>query len=712
MTFRVYLLLLAATQALMGSTLSHSLSFQGFTGIINTPNAQVMQEGDLTLQYNNQFDNHHRGYNYDIPRAGEDDYIFGAGFLPYFEIQGRLSNSPGYVRDLSANIKLQLPLHFEYLPDIAFGMQDVGGELNHYDNTYVVMDKTLWFLRASVGYGKSDHYLENRKRMDGVFGGVEVKTFDWLYLLAENDSTEKHAGIRLEMPNDWSRWFKLNALVVTNISDDYKESFAVNLTFPLAEDKTLPEAPARPASKPAVKPEEDINTIEPYRPPARVTLPALNGNCRSLNREEIKDALVKTGLENIDVASIGSTLYIAYENNVFLFNELDAVGVVLSIAIEASSKYDRFILEPKKSKTVVTSIRGDLNKTRIFYERRDALSEQKFVKTLSIEAPMDTSDIVKKVDSANDSFLRPRLEIVPVVRTFAGTEVGVFDYMLWLRGNLYFNLYTGVDFSIIGDAAVSHTENFDPKYGNWRFYYRDSNLQSVMLHNSDNIFGSINTLSLGSFEENFVGAMDQWIYTGGNHTLKLKLGYFEQFQDGNAEEEFWFGKFEHRSIYLARYSYLLQDYDLLGEVRGGKYWNQDTGFDVTLKRFFGDVSISLFYQQSNGSNKLHSEQTDRFAGMGIELPLTLKRTPVYRYGQLRGTNAFRYGLRTTIMRDDGSNRIITSGTVDPRTGFEVEDYFLNRNRMQPGYLETHLYRLLDAYDDYVADKNVLPAFIR
>ena len=57
--------------------LSHSLSNQGFTGIINTPNAQVMGQGDLTFHFDSQFDNVLRGYDYDKKYSYQEDYIFG-----------------------------------------------------------------------------------------------------------------------------------------------------------------------------------------------------------------------------------------------------------------------------------------------------------------------------------------------------------------------------------------------------------------------------------------------------------------------------------------------------------------------------------------------------------------------------------------------------------------------------------------------------------
>jgi len=52
---------------LSAENFSNSLSSQGFTGLINTPNAQVIKEGTAAFQFNNQFDNHSRGYDYSKP---------------------------------------------------------------------------------------------------------------------------------------------------------------------------------------------------------------------------------------------------------------------------------------------------------------------------------------------------------------------------------------------------------------------------------------------------------------------------------------------------------------------------------------------------------------------------------------------------------------------------------------------------------------------
>jgi len=705
---RLLLTILTGVSTLLGGSFSHTLSMQGYTGIINTPNAQVMNEGDITFHFDNQFDNHLRGYNYDKKYSYQEDYIFGVGLLPYFEMQGRLSESPGYHRDLSANFKFQIPFQHEYLPTIALGYQDPGSAASFYENIYLVVDKEFWFVRASVGYGLSKSGSAKAERMDGIFGGVEVQTFDWLYLLGEYDTAETHAGFRLEMPRKWSSWFEVDALLTANLDDNFQESLAVNLTFPLYEDKTIPvrveekskiESPASTSKR--VEKTEKIVLTQPKSAAldSNIVLPSIMVD-RTLSVEEIEKQLVEIGFENITIATDVKRLYISYENNIFLHNELDALGVVMGLAAQTSGSQVKFIIEPKKSKTVIASIRGDLNAARAYYKKRDAASQSDLSASLKNSAPFNIGNMDLKVDAVNDTIFKPRLEISPVVKSFVGTEVGVFDYILWLRGNLYFNLYKGIDFSIVADAEIAHSDDLNPNTGAFRYAYNDSHVESIMLHNSDNILGSINTLSVGSFKENYIGVMDQWIYTFENHTLKLKGGYFEEFKGGNAYYENWFGKDEDRKIYLAKYSYLIEDYDILAEIRGGRYWNQDQGFDLQLKRYFGDAAVMLFYQQSTGQSRFVSEQTDHYAGMGIEIPLTLKKTPSYQYGQVRGTNAFSYKIRTSILRDDGSNTIVVGGSDDPQMPFESENYFQNRNRMQIGYLKTHLSRLVNAYDEY------------
>jgi len=687
---------------LSASNLSHTLSNQGFTGLINTPNAQVMNEGDLTMHFNNQFDNVLREYNYNKAYTYQENYIFGVGLLPYFEIQGRLAETPGYERDLSANMKFQIPYKHKYLPNIAFGLQDLGSASNHYGNKYVVMDKELWFIRASLGYGISDASIKNKKRMDGVFGGVEIKAFDWLYFLAEDDSREQFAALRLEMPKSWTSAFKLNTMVSSNLSDNYKTSFSVNLTFPLYENKKSYTPIMEDGDKQeSLNSNEKSQNLQLEQNNQKIAKSKSTKVKKALSIYDVKNKLVKLGLENITVALKDSTVYLSYENGVFLFNDVDALGV--AIGLLSQTEYKDFVIEQKRSKTVVISLVGDLQKAREFYANPNSTKKQLFVDSLKKVAPVDLDAYKIYVKNDNDSFLKPKIEIKPIVKTFVGNEFGVFTYKLWLRTRFLVNLYKGVDITAVGDIHVYDSKIDDHRYDYFlKLYERASHMESIMLHVNNNIFGGVNTLSLGSFEERYKGAMDQYIVNYGNHTFKLKAGYFKSFKDGDAYKELYLGKFNTRTLALAKYSYYLDSLDMLSEIKVGKYWNQDLGFGVKLKRYFGDVAVYLAYEQSTPKRTRASlsETTDRYAGLGIEIPLTLRHTPNFKYAQVRGTNAFDYRVETTVGRKDSTNTLVPGGNYDPEVAISSENYFYNRNRLQLSYIKSHVFRLIESFDKY------------
>lgn len=704
---KILFLVFFIVQVVFGSEFTHSVSYQGFTGVINTPNASVINEGDFTFHFDNQFDNCLRGYDHNKIHNGEQNYIFGTGIFPYVEIQGRLSEAKGYHRDLSANIKFELPFKYKYLPNIAVGYQDIGSAVNFYGNKYIVMDKEFWFVKASLGYGHSDvvpvsFSAINEKRMDGLFGALAVKTFDWLYLLAENDSREKFAGARVHMPKNWSKSFKLDALITTNLTDKYNNSIGINLTFPLYENTQSYEH--RETIEKNINNVKRVQDVKEEKTDLNISisLPKYKAEEKLLNIQRVKTKIKNLGIENITIATNGDTIYVAYENGVFLMNDLDAMGSVLGILNK--TKYKKFVLEQMRSKTVVVTIRGNLEKAREFYETPNIVTKESFTNTLEKVSPIDLSEYKMIVEKANDSSFRPKIEFAPVVKTFIGNEFGLFNYMLWLRTKAVINLYEGINISAVGDIHIANSEIDNHDY-DWfmKLYERNSHMESVMLHMSNNIFSGVNTLSAGAFEENFSGVMDQYIFNISNHTFKIKMGYFEQYKSGEKYKEDFFGKIGRRQVYLAKYSYLLENYDTLAEINFGRYWNQDVGFDVKLKRYFGDVAISVFVSQSKPFFKkaILSEETDKFAGMSIEVPLTLRHTPLFKYGQIKGTSSFDYKVQTTIAREDGVNTIVTGSNYDPEMPISSEEYFYNRNRLQKSYIQRHAFRLVESYEKYV-----------
>ena len=144
-----------------------SISAQGYSGLINTPTADTLKSGQLSIQYGNQVETRD-GY-----RDGSN-YHFGIGLWENVEVSARLAdynfgNESG-LTDLSANIKLGIP----YIPKnwfkLAFGIQDVGGAANFFDAKYAVASKNIFEnINVSLGIGKSD---SGQGRLDGMFAGI------------------------------------------------------------------------------------------------------------------------------------------------------------------------------------------------------------------------------------------------------------------------------------------------------------------------------------------------------------------------------------------------------------------------------------------------------------------------------------------------------------------------------------------------------------
>ena len=602
--------------------------------------------------------------------------------MPYLEVQGRLTEARGYRRDLSANVKLQLPYHHKYLPDLAIGAQDIGGVANNYNNTYIVLDKKLWFIRVSVGYGYSNISVTKTKRMDGVFGGVEVQALEWLYLIAEDDTREQHAGLRLEFPKSWDLAVGLSGLIASNLSDGGETSFAINFTIPLLR-KT--ESRGQTSRNEVSQKEDILEKATKIKEENSLHIKRLKAPEKK-NLFGLQSDLVDFGFENVQVGSFENTLHVRCENTIFDKNDLDALGYVIGVVSSDDYKYENFSVSLLKSNLETLTISGNIQEYRQFLENPRALHVSNLKSHLDITRDFDDSGVKYISEKQNSSFFIPRLELSPGLVTTVGTEVGVFDYLLSLRANLYATIYDGLIISATGEVPLAHSENFDEG----KVYYNmfedrlDSRLVNAMAHQTLHYESLLNTLSAGLYKTDYLGVMNQTDFSFAEHALRVRLGLFENTKDETEEQ---------REVYLGTYRYFYAPYDFFIEATYGKYWHQDTGFTLELKRYFGDVSVAFIYQ----------DVEDKFAGARVSIPLTFRKIYKANYFQVKGKNDFSYGLRSTISREDGTNTLNPNGGVTPLNDFEITSYYLNRDRLNSAYIKQHLDRMRDAYLNYYMD---------
>ena len=304
-------------------------NFQGFTGLINTPNAEVLEDGKVEFAFSNQVDAFRIRNEKDKYTA--EHYFINFGILPNLEVSGRLaniedkgpSNRPFLDRDLSASVKYQIPFYHKYLPHIAIGIQDIAGTADRYKSKFIVLSKQYTFLEGSVGYGFGSNHL------DGMFGGLEVRATEWLYLLGEYDTQDTRVGIRLNTPEKLFNLFDLSVSVNKNI-DDTKEdvSFALTLKMDLGNPHdSIQKYPETCMS-------EEIQAPVPVSGTTTTTRSIQTVVSLESKLQHFQDALVSFGFENLDLGMKGDRMYVAYENHVLDHNELDAIGVILGYMVK------------------------------------------------------------------------------------------------------------------------------------------------------------------------------------------------------------------------------------------------------------------------------------------------------------------------------------------------------------------------------------------
>lgn len=141
----------------------------GATGGLTIPSAYVLGSGDMALSVGDYVD----------PRMGnfsrKQNYTLGFGLVPGVEVFGRFAEyqnprpvAPGSFnafgpRDISGNVKWQLPMDVPGIPKLAVGATDLSGGAVYFDSKYVVASDEYGPVRWSLGYARSTPALERAR---------------------------------------------------------------------------------------------------------------------------------------------------------------------------------------------------------------------------------------------------------------------------------------------------------------------------------------------------------------------------------------------------------------------------------------------------------------------------------------------------------------------------------------------------------------------
>ncbi|NMM40082.1 YjbH domain-containing protein [Pseudoalteromonas arctica] len=697
--------LTVSSPLLADETMTHGIAYNGFTGLFHIPSAEVMDKGIVDIGYSNQLEirgKYTDGHN----------FTFSAGLFDGLEVTGRITSSSmhdnlfsydskGQIRDLSFNAKYQIPFIPKDWVSIAVGAKDVGGAANNYEAFYAVASKQWWDFRFSAGVGASDTLTG---QLDGIFAGIEYQPFTWLAVLAEHDAEAFNVGARVTLPKEWlydlaTVSFNSRLYSNTKLADD-NVYWGINVSMPLSDEARTNYTPVRPAPV-TLKPVEKPTKIAKVTQQSNIT-PQPESKYKSNKKLEtnstiventktdsnanqqihgLKNALVNDGFENIRVGISNSQLIIVeFENSVFNRNEIDALGLVLGRITEHFTNNDNeFVVRLSKQDIPQLQIKGRLDNYRRFINENITPDLM-----ISNEFGNQNSPGIKWAgnESSNSPYFVPRLSFTPSLATTYATELGVYDYSLALQADLHMPLWQGAGINVTGQVNVDNSEDFEQGkiFQNSR---QETGIKRAVAYQTFALpFNIYNQTQIGLFQDyfDFTGITNEtvWQSPTGRHKLKAQLGYFE-YKDYNTDK---------RDYSIYSYRYLWAEKDVSFHISGGQFWNEDSGYKVETKFWFGDANVALSYSDTNIEK----------VGISFSIPLTSRKDMNAGNWQVKGAKSWKHSVSTRI--GDSHNALDFDSAAILKSSIDLDSTFLNQDRMSSSYVYAHLARLKEAFETY------------
>jgi hypothetical protein len=663
----------------------------GATGGLTIPSAYVLDSGDMALSAGNYLD----------PKLGtfsrKQNYSLGIGLVPGVEVFGRLADyqnprttRPGAPnitgpRDISANVKWQLPIELSGLPKLAVGATDISGGAVFFSSKYAVASDEIGPLRWSLGYARSKPALgqtRGAKVLDGAFGGAELKLgSSRATLLAETDGTQRHAGLRYY--SDALPWLGDSQLVGT-----VQRSFGATTQAGRKADATsvnvsliLPLGTADKTRQARV--DATAQALPPLEQPgASLATGGMVATAQD-RLDGLARALRATGLDRVRVGMLGNQMVVEYENYRYLHNEADALGVVLGLAAEAApAGTTRVHAITRKAGQEVFETSVDVAAYRAFLRDGDDLQVKN---TLGFGrlAGYDDAGVQWATGEAGAGRRQTwlRVELKPLLNYTLGTEYGVFDYSLAANVRSTVGLWKGAEVYTDVVQRLVNSDNMEPGRIFASSQHRNG-LKTVALQQSfwlgPRWFTSVGA---GQYNHDDHGAEGESVLflPWNADTLHLKGSYMRHQADVSPRLA---------EAYAASYRWRFNTATWV-EAGYQQYTDRSTGPAVTFTRWFGDVAVQVFARKG-GSNT--------FVGLELNLPLTPRQGMGAGPVQLTGTPRYAQSIRTRMSNSANAANFVNDAAVRPvNLNYKPEAEMLNSGRTTPADITDQVQRMRESF---------------
>ncbi|EGU4188358.1 hypothetical protein C1S86_17990 [Vibrio parahaemolyticus] len=663
-------------------------SNQSFTGLVFTPNAQVLPFGQFSFIYS-------QGLPWEDQVDSLDSIKFSFGLLDGLETTGRVVTDDynsncfitgcGGIRDLSISFKYQVPhIWRNDRLNIALGVQDLGGAANHFGTQYAVIDYMFDTLplRISAGYGESDISLGVT---NGLFGGVEYQMADFIQLVGEFDAVEFNSSVKVLTPEEFLPYdmtASLSYQIYSGHESDGSSIWNAALSVPLITDYSRSRDYAK----------NNMTLMD------RLVIEQNKAQQASIS--SLVSALKNEGFVNVQVGVSNDKVVVAVENRRYNHNQVDGLGVALGIvsshlgqnaAQDIGAASDQFELVMLANQKPVVSIFSDVNCYQSFVNGSAACDDIQFI-TRDLPERLDMVDW--KTERVNSGTLDSQIVLSPMVRHGFATEYGVYDYSFAMSSNLYTYLWSGAAIDVRHILPLAESDDFE-EGGYFEDSVYENEIDRAMVHQFFRLpyVDIANQVSLGLVKSDYIGARSEsaWFSQSGNHELGLEMSYFqhqdEKDKNGYANPD--------RQTFLTRYTFSMPEWDWQFNATAGEFWKGDVGAKFTTSHWFEDIEVSASYQVT----KFNDTDEEQFVTVSVKLPLTPWRDMSPGVIQVRGNEAYDFNVTTRVGND---TNYLAAGQGDELVmdNSMLRRYF-NRGRYGQEYFEQNKLRIRNAYLRYL-----------
>jgi len=635
---RIFLFFCIVITTIHAVEIKSTSSYQGFRGVVNTPNAEVMAEGEFEFLYHNQVDNFYSSRDFDTFRdttEGIDSFFFNMGILPNLDLSLRYSQGRDfYLRDRIVSLKYQVPFISIDLFEIALGMQDIGGGAQHLKSKYIVVSKEFNLFRTTLGYAQGDVY----GALDGTFGSFEYQVFPWLQIAGEYD-THEYNGVFKSNYNTKIGNQNINLGLMAKSSLDYKQIYLGGyLNFPF-------------------------------------------NNKNRIKKNSSKRLFPLENLSNVSFTIRDHTLWFEYENT-FYNNDIDALGMVLE-NLSLRTKASNIVVTIKKSNVALYQVETNTKKYKKFLESGIYSND-----LLKFSKPSNEN----KLDNSNPNRFKPLLTIQPDFIIVDGSEYAKVDYSIALQAELSMPIAKGTTISGRYNIplAISHNfkdrEIFDYRNRNKTTADVDQILFSQFLQ-IDTPYPWMNLVQIGRFDNKLDGISFESSISdiSGQHLFLLKLA---QLKDGLGlyDMDRYYG--EIREQRLLSYRYYIDALNSNIKITGGEFLYGDKGIEFGFKRYFSDISLGFDIAYTE-----HDYKGNNYMGrLVFSMPFGREQRFKNNYIDIEGGD-IKYTRRKTLVSQGNASYALPHHLKEIDNSFTLENYYLDTGRFHPKYINKNYNRL-------------------